>query len=397
MLGASRWSSSLQCAVEPHAIGHRRRCTLSSSSSHRALSLSHRARRRRRAVPLAVVGRRRHRRHASSSSSLRRRLAAPRAVVHRRCTVVPLSRRWIRRRRLPLSSLLCRLRRRAVGRRRCGAIGRRRRTVFASPGLSMGWWRGRCWGPLRVACVAVVVTVHHRCCRRFIVSHDRCRALVRDAWALQPGGGWLRGVALAPPNCGGGCALWRALVVATRAVGRWAIGTARLCAAPGPLGPVDGGMGGCHWCRPIVFAAAASCGCGRWWVAAQSFHAISFARFCATRGVSLDTGVSRGGRVPHGRGGGQRTFTPLRRCWTVGQCLGHIAVARISTTLGPWGLLATWPGIPSVSSSALGVASRRRRVSWVVACTDGRGSVARLCATPWLWLWRHGGGGGGTL
>ena len=57
------------------------------------------------AVPLAIVARcRRHRHASSSSSSLRRRLAAPRAIVHRRCTVVPLSRRWIRRCRLPPSS-----------------------------------------------------------------------------------------------------------------------------------------------------------------------------------------------------------------------------------------------------------------------------------------------------
>ena len=103
-------------------------------------------------------------------------------------------------------------------------------------GLSMGQWRGRCWGPLRVVCVAVVIAVCcHRCCR-FVIS--------RDAWALQPGGTWLRGVALAPPDCGGGCALWWALVVAAHAVGHWAIGTMRLCAAPGPLGPWTVDVGG---------------------------------------------------------------------------------------------------------------------------------------------------------
>ena len=96
------------------------RCTLSSSSSHRALLLLHRARRRRR--------------HPSLSSSLRRRLAAPCAVVHRCCTVVLLSRCWIRCRRLPPSSLLRRLRRRAVRCRCRGAIGCRRCTVFALPG-----------------------------------------------------------------------------------------------------------------------------------------------------------------------------------------------------------------------------------------------------------------------
>ena len=61
MLGAGCWSSSLQGAVERHAIGHRRRrcrCALSSSSSHRALLLSHRARRRRRAMPSRCAPRR---------------------------------------------------------------------------------------------------------------------------------------------------------------------------------------------------------------------------------------------------------------------------------------------------------------------------------------------------
>ena len=60
--------------------------------------------------------------------------------------------------------------------------------------------------------------------------------------------------------------------------------------------------------------------------------------------------------MPQERGGWQHTFTPLHRCWTVGRRLGHIAIVRVSTMLGPWGLLVTWPGVPSVSSSALGVA-----------------------------------------
>ena len=145
----------------------------------------------------------------------------------------------------------------------------------------MGWWRGHCWDPLHVACMAVVVTVCHRCCRRFIISCDRHHALMHNAWVLQPSGGWLREVTLALLNCSGGCTLWWALVVAARAVGCWAISTARLCTAPGPLGPVDGGLGGCHWCCPIIFTTAALCGC--WWVTAQSFHAISIARFCAMR------------------------------------------------------------------------------------------------------------------
>ena len=124
-------------------------------------------------------------------------------------------------------------------------------------GLLMGWWRGCCWGPLRVACMAVVVMVHCHHCRWFIIS--------RDAWALQPGGGWLRGVALAPPDCGGSCALWWALVVVARAVGHWAISTARLCTAPGPLGPVDGGCRGCVGCAPIAFAMVALCCHGHRW------------------------------------------------------------------------------------------------------------------------------------
>ena len=47
-------------------------------------------------------------------------------------------------------------------------------------------------------------------------------------------------------------------------VGHWVIGTAFLCATPGPLGPVDGGHGGCWWCPPIAVTVA--CHRGRWWV-----------------------------------------------------------------------------------------------------------------------------------
>ena len=172
-----------------------------------------------------------------------------------------------------LPSHCVRLRRRAVVRCRCRRAWCACLAWLASVlwcgawavGLSMGWWRGRCWGPLRVACMAVVIAVRRHRCRRFVISCNRHRALVRDAWALQPSGGWLRGVALAPPDCGGGCTLWWALVVAARTVGRWAIGTARLCAAPGPLGLVDGGRRGCVGCAPIAFAVAASCHRGRRW------------------------------------------------------------------------------------------------------------------------------------
>ena len=107
-------------------------------------------------------------------------------------------------------------------------------------------------------------------------------------------------------------------------------------------------------------------------------------------------GVSGRGRVPHERGGGRRTFTPLRRCWAVGRRLGHVAVAHVSTTLGPWGLLATWPGVVLAPSSAVGVAVRRRVDSGVVVCTSHEGCVVRLCATPWVWLCRREDGGGGA-
>ena len=209
-----------------------------------------------------------HRCHWAPSSH-RLRIAGPATIAIRRCRALYPSRRT------PLPSRCIRLRRRTIV--RC----HRRRARCAcfvwlvsilwhgawAVGLSMGWWRGRCWGPLRVACVAVVVAVCHRRCRRFVVSHDRHCVLVRNTWALQPGGGWLRGVALAPPDCGGGCTLWWVLVVAVRAVGHWATSAALLCAMPGPLGLVDGGRGGCWWCPPI--AVAVTCHRGRWWVVAR--------------------------------------------------------------------------------------------------------------------------------
>ena len=147
--------------------------------------------------------------------------------------------------------------------------------------------------PLRVACVAVVVAVRCRRRCRFVVSRDRRRALVHNAWALQPGGGWLRGVVLAPPDCGGGCARWWALVVVARTVGRWAIDTALLCTAPGPLGPVDGGRGGAGGALPLVSRLRTIEVVGGWWRASVGNGAIGVARLCATPGP-FDP-VDRGG------------------------------------------------------------------------------------------------------
>ena len=83
--------------------------------------------------------------HGSSLSLLCCRLATPCAIVHHHCTVMPLSRRWIRCRCLPPLSLLCRRHLpplsllhhlRCCTVRHCcrGAIGCHRRTIFASPG-----------------------------------------------------------------------------------------------------------------------------------------------------------------------------------------------------------------------------------------------------------------------
>ena len=112
------------------------------------------------------------------------------AAVHRRCTVMPLPHRchWapsshrlrisgpaaiaIRHcralypsRRTPLPSCCVRLCHRAIvhcrrRRARCACFAWLASILWRSAwavGLSMGWWRGRCWGPLRVACMAVVV------------------------------------------------------------------------------------------------------------------------------------------------------------------------------------------------------------------------------------------------
>ena len=304
---------------------------------------------------------------------------------------------------------------------------------------------------------------------------------------------------MAPPDCGGGCALWWALVVAARAVGRWAIGAVLLCATPGPLGPVDGGRGGCWWCPPIAVAVARHR--GRWWVVtrerwewgdrrrALACNAWAFRPSGQRRGMGVTGGprsslssrrpvvvavggsqpgrstssvsrasaqrqglstrwtvvwggalgavrlplpsswctvvafggsrpgrsmvsashasvqrgvfpgrreLARGGRVPLRRSGRRHTFVPLRRRWVVCRRLRRAAVARVSATLGPWGLLAMWRWVASVPSFALGVAVRCCGGPGVVACTGCKTCAMRLGATLGAWLCRQDDGGGGA-
>jgi hypothetical protein len=70
-------------------------------------------------------------------------------------------------------------------------------------------------------------------------------------------------LALAPPDCGGGCApSW---VLAARKVGLSVTGAALLCAVPGPLGPVYNGCGGAGGALPLVGVVVVAWRCGRWW------------------------------------------------------------------------------------------------------------------------------------
>ena len=124
-------------------------------------------------------------------------------------------------------------------------------------------WAGGSWDhrlPVGHHCRGAIG--HHHCA--IFVSPVRCLAqlmLCICVRCLGIAAQWMMvgGVALAPLDCGGGCTRWWALVVVARAVGRWVIGTMCLCAAPGPLGPVDSGGGGCDGGAPIAFAMAASC------------------------------------------------------------------------------------------------------------------------------------------
>ena len=236
VLGRKWWVlGDLRVVCLVRATGHRccgatcLRALSSSSSSPRAVVITQCA-----VVvapcPLAVfsgiIACRRHHCHRLRCT-LSCRLATPRAVVHRRCTVVPLSCRCraagsaaivsLRRHHcaisvvtlsgviavVPLGAVVvppsrCRARRRrhyalacpvpislypfaillhpSVSSCHCARCACFTRLVSVlwrgawAVGLSMGWWRGCCWGPLRVACMAVVVVVCRCHCHRFVIS-----------------------------------------------------------------------------------------------------------------------------------------------------------------------------------------------------------------------------------
>jgi hypothetical protein len=173
------------------------------------------------------------------------------------------------------------------------------------------------------------------------------------------------------------------VVVVTRrrrwvaAWGHLAIAVACLCAAPGPLGQVDGGMGG-------ALGAVRSPSPSSWRVVVAFGGSLpgrsttSASRASARRGAFPGRRASaRGGRRPLPSGSRRHTFTPLRRHWVVWRRLRSAAVARVRGELGPLGPLAMWWGVLPVPSVALGVAALRRAVSWVVACTGREDCVAR--------------------
>ena len=67
---------------------------------------------------------------------------------------------------------------------------------------------------------------------------------------------------------------------------------------------------------------------------------------------------------------------PLRQRWVVGRRLRRAAVARVSATLGPWGLLAMWRWVASAPPSfALGVAVR--------CCGSPGAAVAKPAPRAW--------------
>ena len=130
------------------------------------------------------------------------------------------------------------------------------------------------------------------------------------------------------------------------------------------------------WCVVVAFGGSLP-GCST----GSALHASVQCRVFPGRRES-----ARGGRVPLRCSGGQHTFVPPHQCWVVWWCLHRATVARVSMTLGPWGLLVTWCGVVSVPSFALGVAMCGCGGSGVVVCTGCENCVTRLCVTLGVWL-----------
>ena len=149
---------------------------------------------------------------------------------------------------------------------------------------------------------------------------DWHHTLVRSARAFGPGGRWTWRVLVVPSSCCCGHILSRLSLgggAQVLGIGQLASRACAQCLG-GPFDPVDREGDGVQLVAlDHHHVVAASCGCGHWWVAAQSFHAISIVRFCTMLGFPWMQGVSRQGRMPHEHGGGWRTFTLLHRCWTV--------------------------------------------------------------------------------
>jgi hypothetical protein len=73
-----------------------------------------------------------------------------------------------------------------------------------------------------------------------------------------------------------------------------AIGVARMCATPGPLGPVDSGREGARGVPIVVVVLGARVAVVGGW----SLHVFSDARFCAARGIPWCRESVRGGACP---------------------------------------------------------------------------------------------------
>ena len=200
---------------------------------------------------------------------------------------------------------------------------------------------GGCWWCLPLVSVVLWLLVGHD----VAVVDDRHRALVRNARAFGPGGWW----------CGG-----MPFVLSDRRHGR----------RGARLWPLAG--------RCLV-------------VPRDQCHAL-----LRDVGSSLVVGSQPGGGVcPLNVVGGS---IPSCRYVDVGWYGGAYAVplSCVSMTLGPWGLLATWRGVASVPSFALGVAMCGCGGSGVVACTGCENCITCLCVMLGAWLCRRDDGGGGA-